>query len=99
MSSRSERRSWDAYVRESREKYSEVDLGAEGVVRVYVPSSTAMERLSTLDANDQWSQIDVLFGDENGAKLRRVAGDEPITALQALVTDVMRDLGLDDMGN
>lgn len=93
---RSERRSWDKYVRESKETYAEVDLGDEGVIKVYIPSSNDMEKLQSLSDTDQWGQIYALMGEENGEKLKRVAGDAPVTALRSLMTDVMADLGLSD---
>lgn len=93
MANRSERRSWDSYVREAKEVYSEIDLGDE-VIRVYIPSSNAMDKIGATD--DQWTQLAALLGEENCARLREVAGDAPVTALQKLVEDVFADLGLSD---
>lgn len=95
---RREKRSWDKYVSEARAVTSEIDLGDE-VLTVYIPSSDQMEKLSDLKDTDQWGQIYALLGEENGAKLRAVAGDAPVTALRELMKDVSADLGMsDDLG-
>lgn len=89
---RSERRSWDKYVSEAKETRSEIEIGDE-VLTVYIPSADAMTKFT--ETSDLWEQISLLMGDENAVKVRAVAADAPVTALNALIADVLTDLGLD----
>lgn len=92
MANRSARRSWDSYVKEAKETRSEIEIGDE-VITVYIPTADAMTRFT--ETSDLWEQIGFLMGDENAAKVREVAADAPVTALNALIADVLSDLGLD----
>jgi hypothetical protein len=101
---RTERRSWDRYVAEAREVRSEVDLPNGEVLTIYIPSAEQAERLQKAGRESGiWEQLDALLGTENVIKLRAVAEDAPITALNNLMEDVLTDLGLrdavEDLGN
>lgn len=89
---RSERRSWDKYVSEARETFSEFDLPNGETITVYIPSADAVDSMD--DSDPLWTQIEKVMGSENAEKLREVAGDQPVTALSALLADVMADLGI-----
>lgn len=91
---RSERRSWDKYVAEAKETFSEFDLPNGETIRVYIPSADAVETMD--ESDDLWTTIYKVFGEDNAAKLREVAGKEPVTALKSLLDDVMSDLGISD---
>lgn len=94
---RTERRSWDRYVAEAREVFSEVDLGGDNVIRVYIPTAEQAERLQRASRDSGiWDQLDALMGTENVTKLREVAENAPITALSGLLNDILIDLGLQD---
>jgi hypothetical protein len=91
---RKERRHWDRYVADARETYSEVELGEGNVIQIRVPSTDQLNKLNEAErSGDIWQQIEVLFG-EHAAAFRAVAADVPVTALLALVQDVVADLGL-----
>lgn len=92
MANRSERRSWDKYVAEAKKVRSEILIG-DKVLTVYIPSAKQMEKFT--ETGDVWEQIAALMGDDNAAKIREVAEDAPVTALNALIEDVLGDLGLD----
>lgn len=47
------------------------------------------------DTGDLWEQIGYLLGEDNAAVVREHAADAPVTALNALIADVLADLGLD----
>lgn len=94
---RTERRSWDRYVAEAREVHAEVELSEGEVLTIYIPTAEQAERLqSGMQRGDLWGQLDALLGTENCAKLREVAKDAPITALNSLMEDVLADLGMRD---
>jgi len=95
---RAQRRSWDKYVSEARKVSATVDLGNEEIV-VYVPSSAQMKQLGEASETDIWAQLRAILGTENAEKLEAVAGDAPITAIQALLSDILSDLGLADLPN
>lgn len=102
---RTERRSWDRYVAEAREVKSEIQIGEDEILTVYIPTAEQAEKLQKASREAGiWEQLDALLGVENTAKLRAVAEDAPITALNSLMTDVLCDLGLreatpGDLGN
>lgn len=92
MANRSDRRKWDQYVADAKETRSEVEIGDE-VLTVYIPSAKQMETFN--ESGGVWDQISSLMGEENAAKIRKVAEDAPVTALNNLIADVLADLGLD----
>lgn len=91
---REERRNWDRYVAEAMETYSEIVIGDGEVITVHVPSVDTVNALNEAqNKGDLWDQLEVILGDDI-ERFREVAGGAPVTALSALLKDVLTDLGL-----
>ena len=86
---------WNAYVAEAQRDPLEIELDAETVLTVNLPSSGAIRRLNRAQrAGDEEASLIALFGEKGAEKLWAQAEGAPPGALQELIRDVLREFGL-----
>jgi len=88
-------RKWNTYVKEAQREPLEIELDAETVLTVNLPSSGAIRRLNRAQrAGDEEESLTALFGEKGAEKLWQYAEQAPPGALQELIRDVVREFGL-----